>query len=60
MKDVAKIPSRKARTLKFGVVSYKDHQTEVNAYLTRIQPLTDEAKAIEFIAGLKADGGGDV
>jgi len=46
--------------MKFGVIAYKDHQLNENAYLTRIQPLTDEAKAIEFIAGLTSDGGGDI
>jgi len=42
MRDVLKLPSAEARTIKFGFFGYRDHPPEEKSYVVIGKPLTDE------------------
>jgi hypothetical protein len=47
-------------TIRFGVITYKDHPPEEDIYLTQKLPLTDNIPvARDWIEELEAEGGGD-
>jgi len=43
----------------FGFVAYRDHPPEDKTYVTNVQNLTSQTNILQFVATLKADGGGD-
>ena len=48
------------RSLRLGVVSYRDHEPQERTYLTRVTPLTDDLDAARAaVLSLSAAGGGD-
>ncbi len=48
------------RSLRLGVVSYRDHAPQERTYLTRVTPLTDDLDAARTaVLALSAAGGGD-
>jgi len=46
-------------TLRFAVVSYRDHPPQDSSYVTQALDFTDGHEASEYVKNLKASGGGD-
>ncbi len=46
-------------TLRFAVVSYRDHPPQDSSYVTRALDFTDGHEAGEYVKKLEAGGGGD-
>lgn len=46
-------------TLRFAVVSYRDHPPQDHTYVTKFQDFSDEHDTVKYINSLTANGGGD-
>ncbi|CDW89621.1 UNKNOWN [Stylonychia lemnae] len=53
-----KVSSIGYQKLRFGFVAYRDHLPHDTTYVTKIHPLDEESKIIDFIGTLTAEGGG--
>ena len=59
---IKKIESKVATegiTLRFAIVTYRDHPPQQSSYVTMIKDFTDAQEAIEYVNKLTASGGGD-
>lgn len=46
-------------TLRFAVVTYRDHPPQESSYVTQLKDFTDAHEAIDYVNKLNASGGGD-
>ena len=46
-------------TLRFAIVSYRDHPPQESSYVTQLKDFTDAPDAIDYVNKLQAYGGGD-
>jgi hypothetical protein len=62
IEEMKKLPVREGdppRSLKFGIVVYRDHPPEDKSYVKKVEHLNDEAPILEYLKGVTCDGGGD-